>query len=408
MKNKIFSILSAGAVLLLALVELFGCNADKIKLKFTLQTSLDGSGYVVSAAEGDGKSIEIPEENAFSKVIGIGQSAFEGKTKLEKVTIPATVKTIGKNAFKNCVSLKSVDIKGNSLLKIEQGAFEGCASLESIRIPASVETLEDGAFKECVGLKEFIAGDSGSDLKNISSGVFEGCENLSRVVGKFDLISDIGSDIKIKEIAIHDDIVYGFGQSLDTPYQPSEKVLSIEKIEFTNPAVSMIGDYAFSACAGLKSVTIPNTVTYIGKGAFASCAQLAITLEEGNEKYDLENGALYCKDLSTPEYGYLYAVINAATLPQNISRLCSGSVVRSSAEEFTLPGTLSYIENFAFMPSCGIKKLTLFDNANLHIESKAFALAPDGFEIRFVGSADRWASLSQNSDLSGVTVTIEG
>ncbi len=393
---------------MLLLVGLFGCNAGKIKLNYVLQTSIDGSGYVVSSAEGDGKSVDIPEDKGFSKVIGIGQSAFEGKDKLEKATIPATVKSIGKNAFKNCASLKTIVISGNSLTKIEQGAFEGCVSLESVVLPSSLQTLGSDAFKGCARLEEFVAGEKTSDLKTIGSNVFEGCANLRRVVGTFDLISKIGDDIKLKEIGICDEIVNGFGQRLDSPARPSEKIKSIEKIEFTNPAVSVIGDYAFSMCAGLKIVTIPSAVTYIGRGAFASCAELEMTLEAGNEKYALQNGALCCKDPSVPEYGYLYAVIGAATLPQNVSRLCSGSVVKSSDEEFTLPNTLTYIEDHAFMPSCGIKRLILFDNADLQIASKAFSLAPNGFEIRFFGGADRWATLSENVKLDGVTVTIMG
>jgi hypothetical protein len=36
-------------------------------------------------------------------------------------------------------------------------------------------------------------------------------------------------------------------------------------------SVTRIGDYAFFNCAGLTSVTIPDSVTSIGAGAFAVC-----------------------------------------------------------------------------------------------------------------------------------------
>ena len=39
-------------------------------------------------------------------------------------------------------------------------------------------------------------------------------------------------------------------------------------------SVTSIGDVAFFACSGLTSITIPNSVTSIGKEAFAVCSKL--------------------------------------------------------------------------------------------------------------------------------------
>lgn len=35
--------------------------------------------------------------------------------------------------------------------------------------------------------------------------------------------------------------------------------------------ITTIGDYAFCECSGLTSITIPNSLTSIGKGAFDDC-----------------------------------------------------------------------------------------------------------------------------------------
>lgn len=42
--------------------------------------------------------------------------------------------------------------------------------------------------------------------------------------------------------------------------------------------VREIGDYAFSGCSGLESITIPEGVTAIGVAAFSRCSDLALLL----------------------------------------------------------------------------------------------------------------------------------
>lgn len=49
-------------------------------------------------------------------------------------------------------------------------------------------------------------------------------------------------------------------------------------------SVTGIGDYAFSGCGGLTSVTIPNSVTSIGEFAFYGCDNLASVIFEENSK----------------------------------------------------------------------------------------------------------------------------
>ena len=44
--------------------------------------------------------------------------------------------------------------------------------------------------------------------------------------------------------------------------------ITVNKVEYS---VTSIGEYAFYACSGLTSVTIPNSVTSIANGTFEDC-----------------------------------------------------------------------------------------------------------------------------------------
>ena len=89
------------------------------------------------------KSITIPDS-----VISIGYGAFENCDSLTSITIPDSVTTIGDYAFSGCDSLISITIP-NSVTTIGQSTFSSCDSLTSITIPDSVISIEDDAFDDC-------------------------------------------------------------------------------------------------------------------------------------------------------------------------------------------------------------------------------------------------------------------
>ena len=63
-------------------------------------------------------------------------------------TIPESVRVIGMNAFKGCLSLKSIDIP-DSVETIEESAFEGCKSLSNIKIGNKTKFEDKTTFKGC-------------------------------------------------------------------------------------------------------------------------------------------------------------------------------------------------------------------------------------------------------------------
>ena len=89
--------------------------------------------------------------------ITIADGAFNGCVLLEEVTIPNSVKNIGKEAFVNCHYLKNISIP-TGVTSIGEGAFREGYSLSSISIAHSVTNIGKGAFSECCLLKDVYFG----------------------------------------------------------------------------------------------------------------------------------------------------------------------------------------------------------------------------------------------------------
>ena len=132
-------------------------------------------------------------------VTSIGLRAFEGCTELKSIVLPDEVTTIAQGAFKGS-GLTSITIPQNVTLLGEldghtsdYGVFQGCASLEKVTLPATLKAIGMNAFKDCTDLTAITVADDPSgknklpaslvtDGSETETGVgddaFSGCENL--------------------------------------------------------------------------------------------------------------------------------------------------------------------------------------------------------------------------------------
>jgi hypothetical protein len=91
-----------------------------------------------------------------SHLIEICDWAFWGCDSLTSLSLPASLKWIGKFCFRGCLTLATVTFPPDSaLVRIEVFAFYRCVSLESFCLPSSVEFVGQDCFAGCHSLSDF-------------------------------------------------------------------------------------------------------------------------------------------------------------------------------------------------------------------------------------------------------------
>lgn len=217
-------------------------EADGLRWKLTNGGTLtiSGKGAIPDYAadrrpawEAEGRPA-VTAINIENGIMGIGDYAFYKSTALS-VLIADTVTRIGNSAFRwpesgesgyaegSSSSLTAVTIPG-SVTSIGNDAFRKCSSLVSVSVSEGLETIGERAFKACERLQYT---DFPKSIVTVGSGAFSGC---------------------IKMISVR--FAPGTGQ------------------------VNM-GDDAFSGCLNLTNVTLPQTLTALSNGMFASCKILS-------------------------------------------------------------------------------------------------------------------------------------
>lgn len=112
-------------------------------------------------------------------VTAIGEGAFEDNELISHVYIPATVKTIGKNAFKNTVNVEVMKIEAGGLEVIGESAFEN-SGFTTIALPtANLKEVGPYAFKSSTLTKFTVpAAETGRALYYVNGGtvLYDGIE----------------------------------------------------------------------------------------------------------------------------------------------------------------------------------------------------------------------------------------
>ena len=222
----------------------------------------------------------LTELNIPYGITTIDNRAFDGyfhDDKLETITLPDSVTSIGEMAFRGREGLKNINIP-NSITQIGDYAFWRCPNLQSIRIPTGVTNIEGGIFDECSNITNIEVEKDNVNYKSVDGMLYsKDGTKLIRGVNKENVI--IPGQTKI--IGAH---AFSGVTSLTT-VKVSDNVTNIEEEAFNGCTgltdikmtdnITSIGRSAFSNCSSLSSIILPNNITKIEDGMFSSCKKLS-------------------------------------------------------------------------------------------------------------------------------------
>ena len=365
---------------------------------------IDDKAAYVRAVDKTVSEICLAENVAFEgaqyPLYKIADKAFAGNGSITLVTVPATVETIGSNAFDG-VTYPIIKIKATTPPVLASKL----PMLSAIVPPASVK-----AYKAANYWKDMtIIGEGKNDIEVTTSATVDLTE---AIMTQAKITPASVTSIKVHGPLTNDDIINALNTNMRSCYAIDLSDAEIEALpdgafdgkiglleislpaglkaignnafrgcfalrnEVTIPAgVQTIGSYAFSGCRNAKfNPALPETLTAIGDYAFQNCANLyAVTLPASLQTigeyafyassiqeivlpeglFSLGDGAFwFCKALETADFVNSMDIIS---IPSNAFNGCSG------LRKVYLPFFVEEIGDYAFSGCKSLKSLNFFE-----------------------------------------------
>lgn len=339
-------------------------------------------------------TFRIPSQVKGYPVVGVADSAFSGHTEIKRIVMPNSLRFVGTKAFYNCSNLSKFSWS-KSLTDVGVDAFTNTKFYENLlKDPSNMYKIPSGLLVY-VGEDYF---DNNTAL--VSDNLSE--TEIANIKDKYSAVNVAKfSDFKITGICSgafrnnHKLVYVDFSQSLDidTVFDYTfENCSNLKGVDFTHSNVSEVAQYAFANSKKLKDVKLSDTVTKIGnyafsnvgfendipdiskvisfgEGIFAGCTKLQTLNYNANfvPAYTFAD----CEKLDFIEWGVDNSNID------NIESIGIGAFSNTGFTTFTVPKSLSVINDYTFKGSKKLTTVRLYGNPSNAVKAE---LDPDDYE----------------------------
>lgn len=304
------------------------------------------SETVIQSYKGNVKNLRVPEFCNFKKVTGIDDGAFSNLQSLVSVSFDYAATKTSESMFENCTSLSSVELP-EGLKTISAKTFAGCKKLTEITIPESVTSIADNAFSGS-GLKTVVGCGSTAAERLAESGGYifkDKFLKYRQIDGGWEIT---GYEKDIARITIPPTIdgakVKKIADSTFKDFKSLKSVSLPDTLEY-------IGSYTFENCTYLTSVEIPDSVTSMGEQIFRQCT-------------NLKSAKLPKRLKELPNFTFsLCKKLEDVPLPEGLTSIGEEAFhTCTSLTAVELPKTLVSLGKNAYIYCSGIKTVSLPDS----------------------------------------------
>ncbi len=279
----------------------------------------------------------IPDTIDGKAVTGIGEHAFELQRSLTSITLPDQLTTIGDGAFSHCKSLTSIVIP-DGVTRIGDALFTFCESLTSVEMPENVTSIGDCAFYACYSMTSIAIADS---VTSIGDSAFAGSD-----------ITELNVSPDHPVFAMVDGVLFD-KRSGTLVVCPRDRtgVYAIPQ------GTTAIAAGAFHGCSGLTEITIPDSVTRIGDGAFIFCTMEEIVIPDsvthiGGEAFsmciDLSSIVIPDSVTSIGEYAFQFNTnLASVSIPDSVTHIGENAFLHCHENLILTVGRDSYAKQYA-------------------------------------------------------------